>query len=88
MVRELHLEYSYYVADMVADNDTPDAPAHFHEYIAILATRDCLIKDGRPLQPIEAKLVHYENLLKEVAEQRMADGPRMIVQTTNEGGYY
>ncbi len=81
IVRELHLEYSYYVSDMVADVDTPDAPAQFHEYISILTTRDCLIKDGRPLSSIEAKLTDYEKLLKSIAEQRRADGAQMIVQT-------
>ncbi len=79
--REMHLEYSYYVADMVADVDVPDAPAQFHEYIAILATRDCLIKDNRPLTPIESKLAEYEKLLKSIADQRRADGSRMIVMT-------
>lgn len=82
---ETHLEYSYYVADMVNDADVPDAPAQFHEYIAILATRDCLIKDGRPLEPIVSKMKDYETLLKQIADQRKADGPRMVV-TTN--GYY
>lgn len=81
-VYDMHLEYSYYVADMVADADIPDAPAQYHEYIAVLATRDCLIKDGRPLDPITAKLKDYELLLKQVADQRQADGPRMVVQAS------
>lgn len=81
---ELHLEYSYLVADMVLDADVPDAPAQYHEYIAVLATRDCLIKDGRPLDPIQTKLKDYELLLKQVADQRQADGPRMVVH--GDGG--
>lgn len=82
---EFHLEYSYIVADMVLDADIPDAPEEFHEYIAILATRDCFLKDGRPLAPIESKLAHYEMLLKQIAVQRNADGPRMVVQTQSDG---
>lgn len=80
-VYEVHLEYSYRVAFMTAAGDEPDAPDQFHEYIAVLATRDCLIKDGRPLAPIEQKLGHYEMLLKQIADQRQADAPRMVVST-------
>lgn len=78
--QELRLEYSYYVSDMVNDADVPDAPAQFHEYISILTARDCLVKDMRPLSSIETKLNDYEKLLKQIAEQRRADGTRMIVQ--------
>jgi len=77
----MELYYSYYVADMVNGSDVPDAPPQFHEYIAILAARDCYIKDGRPITPIEQKLAQYEKLFKEIAVQREADGPRMIVRT-------
>jgi len=80
-VRTLHIYYAYYVADMVNGSDIPDAPAQFHEYIAILAARDCYIKDGRSIQPIEQKLMEYEKLLKELAEEREADGARMITRT-------
>lgn len=83
----MHLEYSYYVTDMSADADVPDAPAQFHEYIAILATRDCLIKDGRPLDPITLKMKDYETLLKQIADQRQADQPRMIVAAASSGGW-
>lgn len=77
----LHLEYSFYVSDMVNDSDIPDAPQQFHEYIVILAVRDCMVKDMRPLTNIETKLKEYELLLKQIADQRQADGPRMVVQT-------
>ena len=77
----LHLEYSYYVADMVQTTDVPDAPQQFHPYIAYLTARDCMVKDGRPLQSIETQLSQYEMLLKQIAVQREADGPRMVVQT-------
>lgn len=78
---EIHLEYAYQIVDMVNDSDVPDAPKQFHEYIAILATRDCLIKDGRDLAPIGSKMAQYEQLLKEIAVQRRADSPRMVTST-------
>ncbi len=77
----LHLEYSYYVADMVATSDVPDAPQQFHPYIAYMTARDCMVKDGRPLQSIETQLAQYEMLLKQIAVQREADGARMVVST-------
>lgn len=85
---EVHLEYSYLVTDMSLDADEPDAPEYFHEYVAILATRDCLIKDGRPLAPIDSKLQYYETLLKQIAEQRQADEPRAVVATGNDLGWW
>lgn len=83
-VVEVHLEYNYQTAFMTADGDIPDMPLQYHEYIPILATRDCLIKDGRPLAPIQSKLDQYELLLKEIAVQRQADGPRMVTQTSQD----
>lgn len=78
---EMHLEYSYYVADMVSQSDVPDCPQQFAPYISYLTARDCMVKDGRSLNAIETQLVQYENLLRQIAEQRQADGPRMIVST-------
>lgn len=86
-VMTMHLYYSYLVADMVNGSDVPDAPSQFHEYLPILTARDCYIKDGRSIQPIEQKLIEYEKLLKESAVQRLADGPRMIVKTDVWDGY-
>lgn len=82
---EIHLEYEYEAADMVLDADEPDAPIRYHEYLAVLATRDCLIKDGRPLDPIQLKLNDYEKLLKQNAVQRQADQPRMVVSASSGG---
>ncbi len=79
----LHLEYSYFVADMVADADVPDAPQQFHPYIAYMTARDCMVKDGRPISSIEVQLTQYETLLKQIAVQRKADGPRMVTMTNS-----
>jgi len=83
-ILEVHLEYNYQTTFLSNDSDIPDIPLQYHEYIPILATRDCLIKDGRPIQPIESKLQEYETLLKQIAVQRQADGSRMVVQTAQE----
>ncbi len=79
----LHLNYSYSVADMVNSNDIPDAPPQYHEYIGVLATRDCYIKDGRSIAPIEQKLQEYEKLFKETAQQRKVDTARMVTRTSS-----
>ncbi len=78
---EMHLEYTYFVADLVAGVDIPDAPQQFHEYIVLMAVRDCMVKDNRPLGNIEAKLKEYEELLKQMASSRRDDGARMIIAT-------
>lgn len=87
-VYEIHCEYNYQVAPLVLDADVPDMDDIWHEYIAILTTRDCLIKDGRPIDPIKDKMARYEELLKQVSIQRQADRPRMVVQTESDGGGY
>jgi len=84
--QSLRLTYSYLVADMTSDSDTPDAPTQFQEYIAVLAARDCFLKDGRSLAPIESKMGEYKTTLKQISEQRNIDKPRMVV-TTQGGGY-
>lgn len=83
-VYEIHLEYSYLVADMVNDNDIPDVPAEYHEYIGILATRDCLFQDERSMSPIQAKLDYFDTLFKQVAQTRNKDSSRQIVVTDGQ----
>lgn len=87
-VQEIHLEYSYQVTDMVNDNDVPDAPEWTHEYIGVLATRDCLFQDERSMQPIQKKLDDFEKLMKEIAVQRNADDSRMVTVTDSAYGVY
>lgn len=78
----LHLWYAYRVEDMVNDNDEPDVPEDYQEYIAIMAARDGFLRDGRTLQPIESKLLYFETMMKENSERRNEDSPRMVVCTT------
>lgn len=81
VIYQLKLEYTYYIADLVNGSDVPDAPPQFHEYAVLMAVRDCMVKDNRPLGNIETKLKEYEELLKQMASQRHDDGPRMVVST-------
>lgn len=84
-IYEMHLEYTYQIADMVNDADIMDAPSQFHEYPVLLTVRDCMVKDARPLGNIETKLKDYEELFKQLAQERQIDGPRMVVSTEDLG---
>lgn len=81
VVLPLRLYYSPAVTDMTLDNDVPDAPEQYHEYIAVLAAYDCLLKDGRDPSTLDAKIKYYENMLKMDAQQRLVDSPRRVVDT-------
>lgn len=79
----LRLYYSYRVADMNNDSDTPDVPEQFMEYVAILAAFDGFIKDDRAPQNLLLKKEKYETLLKEMANDRTQDQGRQVVQLTD-----
>lgn len=79
----MRLYYSYRVADMGSDLDSPDVPDEFHEYVAILATYDGFIKDDRAPENLERKRVYYETRLKEMATNRVQDSPRRVVMTSD-----
>jgi hypothetical protein len=82
-VYPLRLYYSYMVADMTLDSDTPDVPEQFMEYIALLAAFDGFIKDDRAPQNLVMKKERYEMLLKEMANDRTQDKGREVVQMTD-----
>lgn len=81
----LRIEYSYLVADMVNDIDIPDVPTQYQEYIAVLATIDGFLKDGREASMMMEKKRFYEEQMKRDSENRREDGPRMVVVTRSEG---
>lgn len=83
-VRELKLYYDYFVANMTMPTDTPDLPERYQEYPCVLATLDCLYKDNRPVQPMLDKKNYYETLMKQDAERRTRDYPRMIIATQDD----
>jgi hypothetical protein len=87
----MRMFYSYRVSDMTLATDMADAPEEFHEFIAVLATLDGLLKDQRDPGPMLEKRRYYEAMLKNEAQERTQDGPRGIVETgsyTTGGWYY
>lgn len=85
-VYPINLYYDYLITSMVNDNDVPDVPEDFQEFIAVIAAFDCFIKDDRVPANITAKKQYYEMLLKQKAEERDISGPRMVVMTENYDG--
>lgn len=83
--KQLRLWYSYLVADMSSDGQQPDVPVQYHEFLPCLAFKDGLLKDGRDIGPATEKIAYYENLMREDAESRREDQPRMIVVTQSDG---
>lgn len=85
----VRLYYSPRVADLTADGDTPDVPEQFMEYVAILAAYNGFIKDDRTPENLLAKKAKYEELLKQMANDRTQDVSRQVVVTQNyDGGMY
>lgn len=81
----VRMYYSYRVTDMVYPTDVPDVPVEYQEYLAVLATLDCFLKDQRDPTPFITKRTFYETLMKSSATDRMIDKPRSIVQTYDDG---
>lgn len=82
----LRLYYSPRVVDLGSDTDVPDVPEQFMEYVALLAAFDGFIKDDRASENLLAKKVKYEDLLKQMASDRVLDQSRQVV-TVNEYDY-
>ena len=86
----LRLYYTYEVSDMVNDNDVPDAPESYHEYMALLAAEDGFLKDQRGSEILAKKMAEYEHELDADANSRNRDTPRTIRETGNSdsGSYF
>jgi hypothetical protein len=87
IVYTLYLDYTYLVEDMTSNSSIPDAPLQYHEYIAVLATIDGLLKDQRDPSPMFAKRDFYLGMMKQDAEERTVDSPREVLSTTSDFGY-
>lgn len=77
----LRIYYSYRIADISADGDTPDIPKEYHEYLAHLVAIKCFIKDGRDYTLLTGVTKEIEKDLEAAAASRLQDKPRMIVLT-------
>lgn len=82
----MRLEYVYRVAEMTLDTDMPDCPEEFQELIAVIAARDCLIKDTRESPLLDQKLQMYIDRLKIDAAQRNIDESRSVIVTGSYAG--
>lgn len=84
----LGMLYSYMVAPMTSDSEEPDVPEAYHEYLALLATRDGLLRDERaPSNEFLMKLQSYQDLMKDDAKQRNVSSPRYVVTTDDVDAY-
>lgn len=83
----IEMLYSYRVPQMVNDNDVPDCPEEWAEFIAISATLDCFVKD-REAAPgaLIKKKEYYDKLLENMATDRTVDAPRTVVMTESGSG--
>jgi hypothetical protein len=82
------LTYSYMVSDMTLPTSVPDVPVQYQEYIAILATIDGFLRDGRDPSAFLEKKKDYLELMRQDADQRQVDGPRMVVSTDSDCNYF
>lgn len=86
----LRMDYTYRLEPMVNDTDVSEIPEEYHELIAVTATVDGLIKDGRDPGTLINKKQQLEKELREDAEQRHINQPRTVVITQDDdtGGFY
>lgn len=87
-VKTIEMDYTYRVAEMVNDDDIPDCPEIYVEFIAVLAALDGFIKDGRDMTPLLNKKAYYEELMKKNSQQRKVDKPRMVNASAQGYGEY
>jgi len=85
LVKTIRIYYSYRVEDLVNASDIPDVPEEFHEYLAILAAKDCFIKDDRNNANIAEKETKYLKRFEQMAEDRDESGPRYVIPTSQDG---
>jgi len=81
------IHYSYAVTDMTLATDQPDIPSPYHEFLAVLATIDGLLKDGRDVSRFIAKRQYYQELMQQETTDRSEDSPRSVVTTGESVNY-
>lgn len=77
-VYTLHILYSYLVDQMVNPTDEPDVPNSFHEYIAIIATYNCFLRDDKVPTLVKEKRKDFEELL-DATSKRNISRPRYVI---------
>ena len=86
-VKTIRLFYTYRIAEMAVDADTPDVPSEFHEYIADRVTEICFLKDGRDASFVRARCEKVEDFLKNDAIERKQDRASSVVIVSDDGGF-
>lgn len=74
----LRASYSYMVSPMTSDTSVPDVPTQYEEYIAVIATLDGFLRDGRDPSQMQSKEAKYLKLMKADAQNRDTSSPRMV----------
>lgn len=86
----LRMQYSYQTTDMVLDTDLPDIISDYAQYLPVVAVEDGFIKDGRPSDLLNKRMMELEKKIDSDAQERNQDTPRNIVYTgeNDQGGFY
>jgi hypothetical protein len=86
----LRLYYSPMVQDLSGDTDVPDCPEQYMEHVALLAAYNGFIKDDRAPANLQAKMMQFEALVKQMSEDRTQDMSRQVVQVQDydSGGMF
>lgn len=87
-VKTIRMYYTYRVAEMTLDADTPDVPAEYHEYIADRVAEICFLKDGRDASFIRYKCDKVEQFLNRDAIERAQDHASRVVIVDEDNGVY
>lgn len=83
-VYTLRLYYTYRVPELSTDQDIPDIPTEYHEYLALRAAKFGFLKDSRDTAQLDVELARYTDDMKKDAENRNLDSARDIVRTTSD----
>lgn len=77
----LRLFYSYKIADLTSDSQTPDIPESYHKVIAAYAARMGKVKDNADMSNINALVGPFEKEMNELAQDRQYQTPRRVIET-------
>lgn len=81
--------YSYLVEDLTSDLQEPDVPTQYQEMVGVVALMDGFLKDQRnPAPMFQDKLMYYEKLMAQDAQDRNVDVPREVVVTQPDSTFW
>lgn len=86
-VKTIRFYYTYRVAEMTSDSDTPDLPTEFQEYLADRVAELCFLKDGRDAGFIRNRCDQVEQYFKSDAIERSQVSASRVVIVDDDGGF-